>query len=118
MIRPLALGLMLMLSACASWPDQGQGGLAEMRRPTAITEASLEARLTCALNRVSVLEAASQAQGRATGQAGLLRLTATRATRETYGRLTRDAGHTLDRLEQDAARLHPLVGQPALPECT
>lgn len=109
---------MLGLSACASWPEEGQGGLAEFRLPSASAEAALEARLNCALRRVSALEAASREQGRATGQMGLLRLAATRATRETYGSLTRDAGRTLDRLEQDAASLHPLVGGPALPECT
>jgi hypothetical protein len=118
MTRLATLGLLLTLAACASWPEQGQGGLAELRPPAPIGEVALEARLACALQRVSVLEAASRAQGRATGQAQLLRLTATRATRETYGSLPRDAGHTLDRLEQDAARLHPMVGGPALPECT
>lgn len=118
MIRLLSLGLMLALSACASWPDDGQGGLAEIRQPLPIAEVALEQRLACALRRVSALEASSREQGRATGQAGLLRLTATRATRETYGSLIRDAGHTLDRLEQDAASLHQVVGGPALPECT
>jgi len=117
-IRGLALGLMLALSACATWPDEGHGGLAELRQPSARAEAALEARLTCALRRVSALEAASREQGRATGQAGLLRLAATRATRETYGSLARDAGRSLDRLEQDAASLHRVVGGAALPECT
>ena len=118
MNRLLILGLALGLAACASWPDEGQGGLAEIRQPPPTAETALESRLACALSRVSVLEAASREQGRATGQAGLLRLTATRATRETYGSLTRDAGRTLDRLEQDAARLQQMVGGPALPECT
>lgn len=118
MIRLLPLGFVLGLAACASWPDEGRGGLAELRQHAPTAEVALEARLACALRRVSVLEATSREQGRATGQADLLRLTATRATRETYGSLTRDAGRTLDRLEQDAARLHPLVGGPALPECT
>ncbi|MEI6161558.1 MAG: hypothetical protein WCP77_17120 [Roseococcus sp.] len=118
MIRILPLGLMLGLSACAIWPDEGQGGLAELRQPLPTTEVALEQRLACALRRVSVLETASREHGRATGQAGLLRLTATRATRETYGSLPRDAGRTLDRLEQDAASLHQVVGGPALPECT
>jgi hypothetical protein len=118
MIRLLPLALVLGLAACASWPEEGQGGHAEIRQPLPTGEVALESRLACALRRVSVLEAASREQGRATGQVSLLRLTATRATRETYGSLPRDAGHTLDRLEQDAARLHPLVGAPALPECT
>ncbi len=123
MIRAASLALLLALGACASWPGEGQGGLAELRAPapvapSAVAEAALETRLACALRRVSVLEAAAREQGRATGQANLLRLTATRATRETYGSLPRDAGRTLDRLEQDAASLHPVLGGPALPECT
>ncbi len=118
MIRAASLALLLALGACASWPGEGQGGLAELRTPAPVAEAALETRLACALRRVSVLEAAARKQGRATGQANLLRLTATRATRETYGSLPRDAGRTLDRLEQDAASLHPLLGGPALPECT
>ncbi len=120
MRRAATLALLLALGACATWPAEGQGGLAELRAPVTASETApaLEARLACALRRVGVLEAAARAQGRATGQASLLRLTATRATRETYGSLPRDAGQTLDRLEQDAARLHPLVGGPALPECT
>lgn len=118
MSRFATLALLLALGACASWPGDGRGGLAEMRQPSPAAEPGLESRLACALRRVGVLEAAAREQGRATGQANLLRLTATRATRETYGSLPRDAGKTLDRLEQDAASLHPLVGGPALPECT
>lgn len=117
-LASLALLLPLSLGACASWPGEGQGGLAEIRLPPPVAEAALETRLACALRRVGVLEAAAREQGRATGQANLLRLTATRATRETYGSLPRDAGRTLDRLEQDAASLHPVLGGPALPECT
>ena len=118
MSRLAALALLLGLGACASWPGDGQGGLAETRPPSPVAETALENRLACALRRVGVLEAAAREQGRATGQANLLRLTATRATRETYGSLPRDAGRTLDRLEQDAASLHPVLGGPALPECT
>ena len=60
MTRLLPLGLVLGLAACASWPDEGQGGLAEIRQPSATAEVALEARLACALRRVSVLEAASR----------------------------------------------------------
>jgi len=116
--RTALLAPLLLLAACAQWPAEGGGGLAEMR-PTPLTAPDgLPQRLACALARVDALEAAAARSGQGTGQAALLRVIATRATREAHGNLLPDANRTLDRLGADAALLHPVVGRPALPECT
>ncbi len=118
MTRAAFLLPLLLLGACAHWPAQGGGGLAEMRPATLVAPDDLAQRLACALARVDALEQAAARSGRGTGQVGLLRVIATRATREAHGSLPRDANLTLDRLGADAALLHPVVGRPALPECT
>jgi hypothetical protein len=107
-----------LLGACAQWPEQGGGGLAEMRPARPPAPDGLAQRLACALARMDALEQAAARSGQGTGQAALLRVIATRATREAHGSLPRDANRTLDRLGADAALLHPVVGRPALPECT
>lgn len=109
---------LLLLGACAQWPAEGTGGLAEMRPAPLVAPDALPQRLACALARVDALEAAAARAGRGTGQMALLRVMATRATREAHGNLSRDASRTLDRLGADVALLHPVVGRPALPECT
>lgn len=110
---------LLLLGACAQWPPEGTGGLAEMRpeMPKA-AEGPLAQRLACALERLSVLETAAARAGQGTGQAAMLRVMATRATREAHGNLSRDANQTLDRLGSGAAVLQPVVGLPTLRECT
>jgi len=107
-----------LLAACATWPPQGGGGMAERSPAPLVGEGPLPSRLACALARVEALEAAAARAGRGEGRAALLRVTATRATREAHGNLPADAHRTLDRLGADAALLHPVVGRPALPECT
>lgn len=114
----LPLLALLLLPACATWPEEGRGGLAERQPAPLVAEGPLPQRLACALARTDALEAAAARTGRATGQAALLRVIATRATREAHGNLSLDASLTLDRLGADAVLLHPLVGRPALPECT
>ncbi len=109
---------LLLLAACARWPEAGSGGLAERRPMPVSTEAGLAERLACALSRMDALEAASRQTGRGGGQAALLRLVANRATREVHGSLPGEADRTLVRLGEDAAVLHSALGAPALPECT
>lgn len=118
-MRRLALLLpLVLLGACAQWPEAGTGGLAERRPLPVATEDGLAERLACALARMDALEAAAQRTGRGAGQAALLRLVAIRATREVHGSLRRDADRTLVRLGEDAVVLHTVLGHPALPECT
>ena len=117
-MKRVAFLLPLLLGACAQWPAEGGGGLAELRPAPLAAEGGLPQRLACALARVDALEEAAERSGRGTGQAALLRIIATRATREAHGSLARDANRTLDRLGADVALLHPVVGRPALPECT
>lgn len=118
MKRAAFLLALILLGACAQWPAEGSGGLAELRPAPLADQDGLPERLACALARMDALEAASARTGQGTGQAALLRVIATRAMREAHGNLTRDANRTLDRLGVDVALLHPVVGRPALPECT
>lgn len=112
MTRLLALLVMLPLAACASWPEEGRGGLAERRADAIGTP-----RLSCLLDEVAALEGASAEAGRATGQAALLRRTADRARRETDASLSQDATRTMDRLGAESAALRQLLGRPSVSGC-
>lgn len=112
MIRLVFLVLALPLAACASWPDEGRGGLAERYAGAAGTP-----RLSCLLDEVAALEGASAEAGRATGRAALLRQTADRARRETDASLSQDASRTMDRLGAESAALRQLLGRPSVSGC-
>jgi hypothetical protein len=114
---------LLLVAACTRWPDAGQGGAAELRSlpPLAAgADATLHARLGCALDRFGQQRATAEAQGQMTGRFALVALTAHRAQREYEGGLTGDARQSLDLLEQETETLRAAL-PPALriaqPDC-
>jgi len=100
----------MSVSACTSWPDAGQGGVAELRMPAQPPHAvaSLAQRhLECSLRHFDMLRAAAERDGQGTGRVDLLRTEAARAQREVAGDLADDADHTLAGFDQDLAAIGP-----------
>lgn len=119
--RTVAIMAALLCSGCGGhWPEQGQGGMAEVRWPQEADKmhppARLRDRMSCTLSRFDTLREAADRTGQFNGQVELLDLVATRAKREYAGALYRDSEITLSVLDTEIDGLgRELRAEP--PEC-
>ena len=118
----LLMALAMSVSACTTWPDAGQGGVAELpiAAPPLQAVASLAQRhLDCSLRHFDMLRAAAERDGHGTGRIDLLQAEAVRAQREVAGDLADDADHTLTGFDSDLAAIGPdfQIATPDLRQC-
>lgn len=112
-MRAGTLALLLLVAGCTAWPPTGEGGLAEAMplpplRPG--EDPALRARLDCRLDRLEMLSAIAEGQGRLGGRLDLARRTAARARREYLGGLPADAATTLVALDRETDEIGRLTG--------
>lgn len=115
-MRAATLALLLLVAGCTAWPPNGEGGLAEAMplpplRPG--EDPVLRRRLECRIDRLEVLSAIAEGQGRLGGRLGLARRTAARAMREHLGGLPDDAAATLLALDRETDEIGRLAGSGA-----
>lgn len=110
--------LLFALSAAActtAWPDEGAGGVAELRAPAPPGQklppkVAVAARhLECSAQRFEKVAQAVDASGHGTGRVALLGQELNRARRELAGSLPDDAEHTLSSFDQEVAVLGLVV---------
>jgi hypothetical protein len=115
----LGLAALGLCQGCGStWPEAGQGGMAEktwpapLAAPSAVVQPQLRDALTASLQRTEAAQRLVEQTGKATGRMAEIDQIATRARREFAGGLYSDLPGTLDRLDAEVRRLCSTLDKP------